>query len=83
MMPAFYAIDVFSDISHEALDAIGRLQAPAQFVKEPESMERQSLFQALLKGTSGLAVELLQFGVQVGEPFFGGLVGRLLSLAAS
>ena len=53
-------------------------EAPSQLVKEPESMERQSLFQALLKGTSGLAVELLQFGVQVGEPLFGGLVGRFL-----
>jgi len=54
MMPACYAIDVFSDIvfsdiSHEALDAIsgleaGSLEAPAQLVEEPESMERQSLF---------------------------------------
>jgi hypothetical protein len=53
-------------------------EAPSQLVKEPESMERQSLFQALLKGTSGLAVELLQFGVETGEPLLGGLVGRLL-----
>ena len=53
-------------------------EAPSQLVKEPESMERQSLFQALLKGTSGLAVELLQFGVETPEPLFDGLVGRFL-----
>ena len=38
----------------------------------------QSLFEALLKGASGLAIELLQFGVETGKPLLGGLVGRLL-----
>jgi len=35
----------------------------------------QSLFEALLKGASGLAIEL---GVETGKPLLGGLVGRLL-----
>lgn len=78
VMPALYVANVVFDISHEALDAIGGLEAPAQLVEEPEPMERQGLLQALLERTSGLAVDLLQFGVEIGEPLPGGLVGGLL-----
>jgi hypothetical protein len=36
------------------------------------------LFQSFHEGIGGLPVDLLQFGVETGEPLFGGLVGRLL-----
>ena len=53
-------------------------EALPQLVEEAKSMERQSLFQALLKGACRLAVDLLQLGVETGKPLFGRLVGRLL-----
>ena len=55
-MPTLYAVDVFSNISHEALDAIGGLQTLPQLVEEPKPMEGQGLLQALLEGTGRRAV---------------------------
>ena len=78
MMPAFYAIDVFSNISHGALDAIGGLETLLQLVEKSESMKGQGLLQAFLEGTRCPPIDLLQIGVQIGEPLFGGLVGRFL-----
>jgi len=78
MMPVLYAVDVFSDISHEALDAIGGLEAFPQLVEKPESVKGQSLLQTLLERTCCGPIDLLKLGVEIGEPLFGGLVGRLL-----
>ena len=77
-MPTLYAVDVFSNISHEALDAIGSLQTLPQLIEEPEPVQRQGLLQALLDGACRLPIDLLQLSVKTGKPLFGRLVGRFL-----
>jgi hypothetical protein len=43
VMPALYAVDVFSNITHQALDTIGRLQALAQLVKKSKTVEGEGV----------------------------------------
>jgi hypothetical protein len=54
-------------------------EALSQLIEKPESVERWSVFQDLLKGASRPAVNLLQFGVEIGKPLSGPLAGRLLA----
>jgi hypothetical protein len=53
-------------------------EALPRLVEESKSVEGEGLLQAFLEGTRRSPIDLLQFGVQIGEPPFGGLVGRLL-----
>ena len=53
-------------------------EALPQLVEKSESAKGQGLLQAFLEGTCCSPIDLLQIGVQIGEPSFGGLVGRLL-----
>ena len=78
VVPTFHVVDVAIDLAHEALDAIGRLEAFPQLVEEAKSVEREGVLQALLEGARRLPVDLLQIGVEACEPLFGGLVGRFL-----
>jgi hypothetical protein len=78
MVPALHVAGVFLHVSHQALDAVGSLEAFAQFVEESKSVERQRLFQSFLERTSGLAVDMLEFNVEIGEPLFSGLVAGFL-----
>ena len=74
----FYIVDVLPDITHEALDAVGRQRALPKLVEEAKSVERESVLQPLLKGARRLPIDLLKLGVEIGEPFFCGLVRRFL-----
>jgi len=78
VVPTSHVSDVLPDITHEALDAICGLQALAQLVEETKSVEREGVFQPLLKGARRLPIDLLKLGVEIGQPLFGGLVGRFL-----
>ena len=53
-------------------------EALSQLIEKPKPMERQRLLQAFLKGTCRRAAHLMKLGVEIGEPLFGRLVGRLL-----
>ena len=78
VVPAFYIVDVLPDITHEALDAIGRLQALAQLVEKSKTVEGEGFLQSLLEGACRSPIDLLQLGVETDESLFGGLVGRFL-----
>lgn len=78
MVPAFHLTGVLFDVSHQTLDAIGGLQTLSQLVEKSETMESEGVFKPLLKRARCFSIDLLQLGVEIGEPFFGGLIGRLL-----
>ena len=78
MVPAFHVAGVFFNVSHQALDAVDRLQALPKLVEESKTMESKGVLQPLLKRARRSPVDLLQFGVEIGEPLFGSLVGRFL-----
>ena len=53
-------------------------EALPKLVEEAKSVEREGVLQALLEGARRLPIDLLKFGVETGQPLFGGLVGRFL-----
>ena len=53
-------------------------EALPKLVEEAKSVEREGVLQPLLKGARRLPIDLLKLGVEIGEPLFGGLVGRFL-----
>jgi hypothetical protein len=53
-------------------------QSQIAILKETKTMEGERLLETLLKRICCRAVDLLQLGVELGEPLFGSLVGRLL-----
>lgn len=77
-MPPFHVVGVALDLFVEALDAVGRLQAPSQLLEQAKPVEGERLFQPFHERIGRLPVDLLQLGMETGEPLFGGLVGRLL-----
>lgn len=52
VMPAFDVTDVLLNKAVQILDCIGRFQAPSHLLEDPETMERQRLFEAFLEGPS-------------------------------
>ncbi|PSO44873.1 hypothetical protein BRC21_00840, partial [Candidatus Saccharibacteria bacterium SW_7_54_9] len=49
-----------------------------QLIEKSKTMEGEGVLQPLLKGARRPPIDLLQLGVEIGEPLFGGLVGRFL-----
>ena len=54
----------------EIFDAVGRLQTPAKPVKETRSVQRQGLFEALLKGSSCIPIDLPKFDPELQRSAF-------------
>ena len=52
-------------------------EALPKLIEESKSVEGEGLLQTFLEGTRRPPIDLLQLGVEIGEPLFGGLVGQI------
>ena len=52
VMPVFHVAGVFLDVSHQALDAVGRRRALPKLVEEAKSVEREGVLPGPLGGSA-------------------------------